>query len=47
MQFRFTDPRTIQKMNELSVDTNIYLALQPSEKGAFFFPDRIWQYILK
>ncbi len=46
LEIRFTDPRTLEKMRQLSMDCHFVHEIAPVDlsQGAYF-PDKIWQFI--
>lgn len=45
LQLRFTDPRTLQKMQETGISTDHYLAYTPEDMEEVILPSSIWEYI--
>ena len=45
-EIRFTDPRTIEKMKQLNVNTELYHEIVPFDvHQGIYFPDKIWDFI--
>lgn len=45
IKLRFTDPRTIQKMEEVGLSIQNYLAYTPEDLDNVVLPDSIWDYV--
>lgn len=45
LQLRFTDPRTMQKMQDIGLSTEHYLAYTPEDMENVILPDSIWDYL--
>jgi len=45
LKLRFTDPRTFQKMQEIGLSTDYYLAYTPEDLDGVVLPSSIWDYI--
>lgn len=45
LKLRFTDPRTLQKMQEIGLSTDYYLAYTPEDLDGVVLPSSIWEYI--
>lgn len=45
LRLRFTDPRTLQKMQEIGLSTDYYLAYTPEDLDGVVLPSSIWEYV--
>jgi cyclic-di-AMP phosphodiesterase PgpH len=45
LQLRFTDPRTLQKMEEMGLSTDHYIAYTPEDMENVLLPAPVWEYI--
>lgn len=47
-EIRFSDPRTIEKMRQLSLDTSLFLEIVPFDvHQGMYFPEKIWEFLRK
>ncbi|BBI18256.1 Uncharacterized protein YqfF [Neochlamydia sp. TUME1] len=45
LKLRFTDPRTMQKMQDIGLSTENYLAYTPEEMEDVIIPSAVWDYV--
>lgn len=45
LQIRFTDPRTLQKMQEIGLSTNHYIAYTPEDMEDVILPSAVWEHL--
>ena len=47
-EIRFSDPRTIEKMRQLSMDTSLFYEIVPFDiHQGMYFPDKVWEFVRK